>query len=137
MVDAASEIFLEMVESENVAVDEAAVERFFHQGLQIDHAEHCNGALPTDPDIALCLWSHFSKGIAKKTACHCPVEFSPNSDHSEGFAHARPNEFFGVRVQDDVVERLKVAIEQRRHNAVARGGDPRLRRSRLRHREEV
>jgi hypothetical protein len=30
----------------------------------------------------------------------------------------------GVRVQDDAVERLRVAIEYRRYDAVARGGDP-------------
>jgi vacuolar-type H+-ATPase subunit C/Vma6 len=33
MVDAVSEVFLEMVESENVAVDEAAVERFLTRRL--------------------------------------------------------------------------------------------------------
>ena len=33
-------------------------------------------------------------------------------------------EFFGVRVQDDVVERLRVAVEHRRHHPVARCRDP-------------
>jgi hypothetical protein len=52
-------------------------------------------------------------------ACRCPVESSPNSDHGEGFAHPRADELFGVRVQDDVEERLRVAIEYRRHDAMA------------------
>src|ERR1700730_8407276 len=124
MVDAASEVFLEMVESENVAVDEAAVERFLDQDFQVAHAEHRNGALPADPDIGLCLWPHLHEGIAEEAACHCPMESSPNSDHGKGLAHTRPDEFFGLRVQDDVVERLRVAVEHRRHHAMARRGDP-------------
>jgi hypothetical protein len=36
---------------------------------------------------------------------------------------ARINKFLGLRVQDDLVERLRVAIKYRRHDAVARCGD--------------
>src|SRR5580704_19175238 len=124
MLDPASEIFLEMVESENVAVDEAAVERFPYQELQIAHAQHCNRALPADPDITLCLWPHLDERVAEEPAYHCLIEFSPHSDHGEGLAHARSDELFGVRVQDDVVERFRVAVEHRRHHAMARCGDP-------------
>jgi hypothetical protein len=78
--------------------------------------------------IALCqptqTWPHLDERVAEELACHCPIEFSPHSDHSEGLAHARWDELFGVRVQDDVVERLRVAIEHRRHHAMARRGDP-------------
>src|SRR5204863_7328089 len=102
MLDPASEILLEMVESENVAVDEAAVERFLYQKLQVAHAQHCNSALPADPDITLCLWLHLHESIAEEAACHCPIEFSPQGDHGEGFAHARPNEFLGLRVENDL-----------------------------------
>ena len=42
-----------MVESENVAVNEAAVERFLYQNVQIAHAKNRNGALPADPDVIL------------------------------------------------------------------------------------
>ena len=97
---------------------------FFTRKLQIGHAQHRNGALPADPDIALGLWPYLDESVAEEPACHCPIEFSSQGDHGEGFAHACPNEFVGVRVQDDVVERLRVAIEHRRHHAVARGGDP-------------
>src|SRR5438552_1737748 len=100
-----------MVESKNVAVNEAAVERFLHQDLQVAHAEHRNRALPADPDIALCLWPHLHERVTEEPACHCAIEFSPHSDHGEGLAHARSNEFVGSRVQDDVVERLGLAIE--------------------------
>src|SRR5689334_7431085 len=99
MRDHPSEILLEMFEPKNVAVNEAAVERFLYQELQIGHAQHRNRALPADPDIALCLWPHLDESVAEEPACHCPVEFSPNSDHGKGFAHACPNEFFGVWVQ--------------------------------------
>src|SRR5437899_9552081 len=124
MLDPASEILLEMVESENVAVDKAAVERFLYQELQIAHAQHCNRALPAYPDIALCLWPHLDESVAKEPACFCPIEFSLDGDHREDFAHARSNEFFGVWVQDNVVKRLRVAIENRRHHSMARRGDP-------------
>src|ERR1700749_4051973 len=119
MVDPASEILLEMVESKNVVVDEAPLERFHYQKLQVAHAQHCNGALPADPDITLRLWSHLDQGVAEEAACFCPVEFSPDGDYSKGLTHARSNEFFGLRVQYDVVERLRIAIEHCRHHAVA------------------
>src|SRR5260370_11567385 len=124
MLDPPSEILLEMFEPKNVGVDEAAVEPFLDQDFQVAHAKHCNGALPADPDIALCLWPHLDECVAKEPACCCLIEFSLDGDHSEGFAHARPNEFLGPRVQDDVVERLGVAIKHRYHDAVTGGGDP-------------
>ena len=68
------------------------------------------------PDIALRLWPHLDESVTEETAYHCPMESSPRSNHGEGFAHACPNEFLGVRVQDNVVERLRVAIENRRHH---------------------
>src|SRR5580704_17895946 len=99
-----------MVKSENVAVNETPVESVFYQNCQVANAQHCNGALRADPDIALCLWLHLDERVAEEPAYHCPIEFSPHSDHGEGLAHPRPNEFFGVRVQDDVVKRLWVAV---------------------------
>jgi hypothetical protein len=75
---------------------------------------------PADPDIALGWWPHLDENVAEEAACLCPMESSPNSDHGEGFAHARSDELFGVRVQDDVAERLRVAVEHRHHHAVAR-----------------
>src|SRR5438046_7466058 len=75
-LDAPPEILLEVFESKNVAVNEAPVERLFDQNYQIAHAQHRNGALPADPDVVLCLRSHFNKGIVKEPACYCPIEFS-------------------------------------------------------------
>src|SRR5260370_4831898 len=124
MLDPPSEILLEMFEPKNVGVDEAAVEPFLDQDFQVAHAKHCNGALPADPDIALCLWPHLDERVAKEPACFCLIEFSLDGDHSEGFAHARSDKLFGVRVQNDVVERLRVAVEYRLHHAVTGGGDP-------------
>ena len=120
MLDSPSEILLEVVEPENVAVNEAAVERSLHENLQIAHAQGRNGTLPADPDVALGLWPYLDESVAEKPACRCPIEFTSQGHHREGFVHARSNEFFGIRVQDDVVERLRVAIEYRRHDAVAR-----------------
>src|SRR6266446_1509738 len=111
-----------MVEPKNVAVNEAPVESLPDQNLQVAHAQHRNGALPADPDVAVCVWSHLDEGVAEKPACHCPIESSPHSDHGEGFAHARSDKLFGVGVQDDVVERLRVAIKNRRHDTVTGGG---------------
>jgi hypothetical protein len=65
--------------------------------------------------------SHFNKDIAQEAACPCPIEFSPQRDHSEGLAHACPNKFIGTPVQDDVVEWLGVAVEYRRHDSSASG----------------
>src|ERR1700730_4215729 len=83
MLDPASEILLEMVESENVSIDETPVERFLYQNFQVAHAQHCNGALPADPDITLCLWPHLDESVAEEPACHCPIEFSSHSDHGK------------------------------------------------------
>jgi hypothetical protein len=70
------------------------------------------------------LWPHLDESVTEETAYHCPMESSPHSYYGEGFAHACPNELLGVRVQDNVVEQLRVAIENRRHHAMARRGDP-------------
>ena len=113
-----------MFEPKSLAINESPVEGFLHQNFQVAHAKHCNGALPADPDIALRLWLYLDEGVAEESACHCPIEFSPQGDHGEGFAHARPNEFLGPRVQDDLVEGLRIAIEHCRHHAMARRGDP-------------
>src|ERR1700757_2305809 len=123
MLDSPSEILLEVVEHENVAVNEAAVERSLHENLQIAHAQGRNGTLPADPDVALGLWPYLDESVAEEPACHCPIEFTSQGHYCEGFVHARSNEFFGIRVQDDVVERLRVAIKNRRHDTVARRGD--------------
>src|SRR5438132_14430187 len=77
-----------------------------------------------NPDIAPCLWPHLHERVSEEPACHCPIEFSSQRHHGECLADARPDEFFGVPVQNDVVDRLRVAIEYRRHDAVARGEDP-------------
>ena len=53
MLDPASEILLEMVESENVAVNEASVESLLDQNFQVAHAKRRNGTLPADPDVIL------------------------------------------------------------------------------------
>ena len=53
-----------------------------------------------------------------------PIEFSPQGDHCERLTHAGSEVFIGVRVQDDLVKRVGIAIEDRRHHAVTRGGDP-------------
>jgi hypothetical protein len=97
---------------------------FFTRSLQIAHAQHCNRALPADPDVALGLWPHLDESFAEELACHRPIEFSPQGDYREGFAQARSKEFFGLRVQNDVVERLRIAIEHCRHHAVAGCCDP-------------
>ena len=60
------EILLEIIESKNVAVNEAPVESLLHQNSLVAHREHGNGALPTDPGIALCLRLHLHEGIAKE-----------------------------------------------------------------------
>jgi hypothetical protein len=75
-LDAPPEILLEMVEAKNVAVNEAPVERLFDQHYQIAHAKHCYGALPADPDIALCLWPYLDESVAQELARDCPIEFS-------------------------------------------------------------
>src|SRR6267154_1427023 len=121
MLDSPSEFLLEVVEPENVAVNEAAVERSLHENLQIAHAQGRNGTLPADPDVALGLWPYLDESVAEEPACQCPIEFTSQGHHREGFVHARSNEFFGIRVQDDVVERLRVAIENRRHDTVTGG----------------
>src|SRR5207245_1355630 len=52
-----------------------------------------------------------------------PIEVSPERYHSERLAHPGSDELLGVRVQDDLIKRVGVAIEDRRYDAVGRGGD--------------
>src|SRR5437764_9553109 len=124
MLDSPSKILLEVVEPEYVAVNQAAIECLLYQKLQITYAQCRYGALPADPDVALALWPNIYESIAEEPACHCSIEFTSQGHHGKGFAHARSNEFIGTRVQDDVVERSRVAVEHRRHDAMARRGDP-------------
>ena len=52
-----------------------------------------------------------------------PVEVTPEHQHGERLAHAGPDEFVGIRVENDLVERLRIAIEDRRHDAMGGAGD--------------
>src|SRR6516164_5542885 len=112
-----------MIETKDVAVNEAPVKSLLDQSFQVSHAEHRNGALPADPGEVLRLRLEVCKGVTQEPTRQYPIQFSPEGDHSERLAHARPDELFGVRVQDDVVEWLRVAIEYRCHDAVAGCGD--------------
>src|SRR6202165_2606600 len=104
-----------MVKSKNLAVNEAPVESLLDQNLKVAHAKHRNGALPADPDEILPLQLQVYKGVAEEPAYTSPLESPPPSDRGDGFSHAGPNELLGFQVQDDVVERLRVAIKSRRH----------------------
>src|SRR6266446_10509650 len=110
-LDAPLEILLEIIESKNVAVNEAPVESLLHQNFQVAEAEHRNGALPADPGIIFGLRLHLHKEVTEKAASQIPIEFSPQDDHGEGLDHAGPEVFIGIRVENDVVERLRIAVE--------------------------
>jgi len=123
-LDTVFQILFEFIEAEQVPVDETSVESPLDQNLQLAKAEHRNGALPAEPDEAAALRLQFVEGVAEKALGEIPVKFSAQADHGEGLAHARPDELLSVGIQNDVVKRLRVAVEDRSHDTVACQGDP-------------
>jgi len=78
-------------------------------------------ASPARQSIGLRLQPH--EGIAEKSGDKGPMEFSPEHQHGERFAHAGSHKFFGIRVENDLVEWLRIVIEDCRHHAVGSGRD--------------
>ncbi len=62
-------------------------------------------------------------GVAKKSLDLIPFEFSAQGDHSEGFAHGGADKLLGLRIENDVVERLRITVEDRGHHTVTGRGD--------------
>ena len=123
-LDAVLQILFEIAAAEKVQLDETAVKGPLDQNSQLAHPEHGNSALPAVPDVARGLGLQFVVRVAQKAPDQIPIEFSAQGDHGEGLAHAGPDEFFGIRIENDVAERLRIAIEQRGHDTVACQGDP-------------
>src|SRR5271168_355724 len=108
--DRPSQIPLEILEAEPLLVDKIAIEGPFDQNFQFAQPEHRNCALPALPDMALRLRLQLHEGIAEKSACQGPVKLSLQHHHGEHFAHARSDELLGLRIEDDVVERLRIRL---------------------------
>ncbi|HUN99161.1 MAG TPA: hypothetical protein VMU69_23390, partial [Bradyrhizobium sp.] len=53
----------------------------------------------------------------------CALQLTTERGHSDGFTHARPDEFVSIGVEDYLVERIGVAIKNRSHDAVRGLGD--------------
>lgn len=117
--DPVLQIFLELIKAEYLGVDETSVEDPLHQDLQFGEPEQGDRAFP-GPDVAFALRSQL--GIAKKAGGRAAVEFAPQGNHSERLEHASANEFIGIWIEDDVVKRLRITIENRGHDSVAGRG---------------
>src|SRR4051794_1219072 len=118
-LDRPIEVALEMLEPEPLRIDEATVEGSANQNRQFAQAEHRNGTLPALPDIAAGLRLNLVEGVTEKSRRVGAVDRAPKDQHGERVAHPRPNEFVGLGVQNDRVERLWVAVAHRCHDAVA------------------
>ena len=117
------DILLEILEAKPVAIAEAAIEGPFDQDFEFAQAEHRDGGLPALPDKAMRLGSNFVEGIAEKSGDQGPIQFPSHHQHGERLAHAGPDVLFGIRVEDDLVERLRIAIEDRRDDAMGGARD--------------
>ena len=56
------------------------------------------------------------KASRRNPAAFFRVEFAPQDQHGDRLAHPRSNELVGIWVEDDLVERVRIAVENRRHD---------------------
>ena len=49
------------------------------------------------------------EGVAEKSARQGLIGFPSQHHHGERFAHARSDKLFGLRIEDDFVERLRMS----------------------------
>jgi len=75
------------------------------------------------PDKRLRVRLQLHEAIAEKSARQGLIEFPSEHQHGECFAHAGPDKLFGIRVENDLVELLRIAVKDRRHDAVGGGRD--------------
>jgi hypothetical protein len=90
-LNAPSEILCEMAECQDVTLNKASIESFFHQSFQIAQSEHRNCALPSEPDKILCLRLHLHEGVPEDTARQYPIEFSGSVGDSYRTAQTLPS----------------------------------------------
>src|SRR5258708_4066083 len=109
--DRPSEIPLEMLEAEPLWVDKTEIESPLDQDFQFTQAKHCDSRLPATPDNAFGLRLQLHEGVAEKSRDQGPIEFPLQHQHRRCFAHAGSNELLGLGVENDLIERLRIAIE--------------------------
>src|SRR5712691_7446522 len=119
MLDGPLQVSFEMLEAQPARVDIAAPEGLLDERLELDEAEHRDRALPTLPDEAVA--PRLEVGIARPQEARslCARQLVAQGQHGERLAHPRAYEFVCLRLQDHVVERLRIAIENRGHDPMA------------------
>ena len=108
-----------------MSIDEATVESPLDQNLQFAEAEHGDGALPAGPDEAVPLRPQLIEGVAQKACNEIPIELAAQGDHGESLTHTGADELIDTGIENDVEERLRVAVKDRRHDPVG-GFDDRV-----------
>ena len=119
VLDAAFQVRFEIIETERLGINEPSVECFFHELSEFAQAEHGDGALPPNPDIALRLRYQIHKAVAEKTRNHLAIDFAAQHEH-EGLAHARPNEFLSERIKNDLENWMGIAVKHGGYNSMRR-----------------
>src|SRR5579872_591383 len=117
------EVLLKMSKRKPGGIDRITRKRPLDERLEFGEAEQSDGTLPTVPDEAFSLWFDVRvAGTQEPRGVHAQ-QLIIACCHREGFAHARSNEFVGLGVKNYLVERIGVAIKNRRHYAVRRHGN--------------
>ena len=82
-----------------------------------------DGVLPSVPDRIAVLGPEQFEASAQEARRFLPRQPCLDGEHGDELAHPRADELVCLAVEDQPVDRLRVAVEDRRHHPVGRLGD--------------
>jgi hypothetical protein len=117
------QIVLEVLEVGHHRIDEATLEGFSHQRLELVHGEQRHRALPAVPDHGIIPGLQLVETRPQKTGKLGSVELAAESEKDEAVEHASAQELVRFGIPDDLVNRVRIAVENIGHDAVAGRSD--------------
>src|SRR5579864_9132463 len=112
-----------MMETEPRAADELLSEHLLDKRFEVRKTKQCDGALPAIPDKAFVLRIDLRVTGTEEPGCLRARQPAVQRHHSNCFKHPGPDEFLRIRIENDLVERLRIAIENGSHHPMGCVGD--------------
>src|SRR5262252_1100962 len=123
IVDRLLKVLLEVMEPKPSVTDQVAREGLLHERPEFDEAKQRNGALPALPNPTFFLRFDLVVTRPQKPCRFGPRHFTVQRRHRDRFEHARPDVFVRFRVQNHLIQRLRIAVENGSHDAMGSLGD--------------
>ena len=110
------QIPLEMLECQPGRTDEAALERLLDLWLELAELQHGNGSLPALPGKAFVLRLQVGVAGSQKSRRLLARQPAAQGHNDQSVEHARSDELVRSRVQDHLIKRGRIAVENAGHH---------------------